>query len=72
MERIIEDAKKIAYQSILLDTLPFLKSAIHLYKKFSFIEIDAYNNSPIENNIYETRFKIEQLCSIFTFNKSTC
>lgn len=49
---IIEDAKKIGYKSMLLDTLPFLKSAIHLYKKFGFYEIEKYNASPMDTSIY--------------------
>ncbi len=35
-----------------LDTLPFLKSAIHLYNKFGFYEIESYNNSPMDTSIY--------------------
>jgi N-acetylglutamate synthase-like GNAT family acetyltransferase len=34
VEMVIEDAKRIGYKSMLLDTLPFLKGAIYLYKKF--------------------------------------
>lgn len=49
---IIEDAKKIGYKSILLDTLPFLEAAIHLYKKFGFYEIEKYNSSPMDTSIY--------------------
>ncbi|MFQ7523331.1 MAG: GNAT family N-acetyltransferase [Terrisporobacter sp.] len=52
IEQIIDDAKEIGYKKILLDTLPFLKSAIHLYEKYGFYEILPYNNSPIENSIY--------------------
>lgn len=32
VQRVIEDARKIGYSHMLLDTLPFLKSAIHLQK----------------------------------------
>lgn len=52
VEQVIEDAKEIGYKKILLDTLPFLKSAIHLYKKYGFYEILPYNNSPMSNSIY--------------------
>lgn len=37
---------------MLLDTLPFLKSAIRLYKKYGFYEISSYNNSPMKTSIY--------------------
>lgn len=52
VEMIINDAKKIGYKSMLLDTLPFLDGAIHLYEKFGFYEIKSYNNSPMDTSIY--------------------
>lgn len=52
IKKIIEDAKEIGYEYMLLDTLPFLKSAIHLYQKYGFYEIESYNNSPINDTIY--------------------
>ena len=52
VEKIIYDAKKIGYSHMLLDTLPFLKSAIHMYKKYGFYEIDSYNDSPMDTSIY--------------------
>ena len=51
-QRIIKEAKKAGYQSIYLDTLPFLTSAIKLYKELGFIETKKYNDSPMENSIY--------------------
>ena len=50
--KIIEDAKSIGYKHILLDTFPFLETAIKLYKKLGFYEIESYNNSPMDNLIY--------------------
>lgn len=52
VDRIIKDAKEIGYSHMLLDTLPFLKSAIHLYERFGFYTIDCYNDSPMSNSIY--------------------
>ncbi len=52
IENIIEDAKKIGYKHILLDTLPFLGTAINMYKKYGFYEIESYNNNPMDNLIY--------------------
>ena len=51
-QRIIEDAREIGYSHMLLDTLPFLKSAVQMYKGFGFYEIDSYNNSPMKTLIY--------------------
>lgn len=52
VKQIIEDAKAIGYKHILLDTFPFLETAIKLYKKLGFYEIPSYNNSPMDNLIY--------------------
>lgn len=50
--RIIEEAKNIGYKSMVLDTLPFLTSAIKMYKKIGFYEIEQYNDSPMKDAVY--------------------
>ena len=55
-KKIIDEAKGIGYTSILLDTLPFLESAIKLYKKLGFYEIEQYNDSPMQDAMY---FKLD-------------
>ncbi len=52
VKHIIEDAKSIGYTYMLLDTLPFLQSAIYMYKKYGFYEISSYNDSPMDTSIY--------------------
>jgi len=52
VETIIADARKIGYSQMLLDTLPFLQPAIHMYKKLGFYEIPRYNDSPMDTSIY--------------------
>lgn len=52
ISKIITDAKEIGYSHMLLDTLPFLQSAIHMYRKYGFYEIDSYNSSPMTTSIY--------------------
>lgn len=52
IEQIIEDAKRIGYSHMWLDTLPFLESAIHLYREYGFYETDSYNDSPMSTSIY--------------------
>lgn len=52
VKQIIEEARQIGYKHILLDTLPFLETAINMYKKYGFYEIPSYNNSPMDNLIY--------------------
>lgn len=52
VQKIIADAKEIGYSYMLLDTLPFLQSAICMYRKFGFYEIESYNDSPMNTSIY--------------------
>lgn len=52
VQKIITDAKEIGYSYMLLDTLPFLEKAIHIYEQFGFYTIDCYNNSPMGTSIY--------------------
>lgn len=52
IKKVIEDSQTIGYSHMLLDTLPFLTNAIHMYKKFGFYEIESYNNCPMESLIY--------------------
>ncbi|UUC43388.1 GNAT family N-acetyltransferase [Clostridioides difficile] len=52
LEEIIEEAKKIGYTHMRLDTLPSMKSAQGLYKKFGFYDIEPYTYNPIEGAIY--------------------
>lgn len=52
VDRVIQDARAIGYRHMLLDTLPFLESAIHMYQKRGFYEIPCYNDSPVETTIF--------------------
>ena len=52
VDRILQDAKAIGYRHMLLDTLPFLESAIYMYQKRGFYEIPCYNDSPVETTIF--------------------
>lgn len=49
---IIRDAITRGYYHMRLDTAPFMNSAIALYRKFGFVEIDAYCENPIEGAIF--------------------
>ena len=52
VDRILQDARAIGYRHMLLDTLPFLEGAIHIYQKRGFYEIPCYNDSPMETTIF--------------------
>lgn len=51
-KRIIDDAKQTGYRYMLLDTLPFLRTAIEMYERLGFYRIEKYNDSPIDSTIY--------------------
>lgn len=52
VDRIISEARLTGYSHMLLDTLPFLEGAIHMYKKRGFHETACYNDSPIDTTIF--------------------
>lgn len=52
VKHIIGEAREIGYAHMLLDTMPFLKSAIHIYRKYGFYEVSSYNDSPMDTSIY--------------------
>jgi ribosomal protein S18 acetylase RimI-like enzyme len=52
VETIIEEARKIAYISMRLDTLPFMERAQSLYKAFGFKEIPPYRYNPVEGTVF--------------------
>lgn len=49
---MLEEATKIGYQYVRLDTLPTMKNAQDLYRKFGFYDIEPYIYNPIKG----TRF----------------
>lgn len=51
-ETIIDDAKKIGYRSMRLDTLRGLVAAIHLYTYLGFKEISSYYPNPLPGVVY--------------------
>lgn len=58
IQKVIESAKEIGYEYIILDTLPYLETALKLYKRYGFEEIEPFNDNPMGNSIY-MRLKIE-------------
>ena len=51
-EIIINEAKRIGYKFIRLDTVPSMSSARKLYVEFGFKEIPAYRYNPVEGAVY--------------------
>lgn len=51
-ERIIEDARSLGYTRLMLDTMPELVSARHMYENMGFHVTERYNNSPLDTTIF--------------------
>ena len=51
-KQLVSDAKEIGYQTMRLDTLESLTSAVALYRKLGFEETDAYYDKPYEEVVY--------------------
>ncbi|MFX1487079.1 MAG: GNAT family N-acetyltransferase [Promethearchaeota archaeon] len=49
---VIEEARKIGYAHMRLDTVPWMKEAISLYRSLGFKEINPYTYNPIEGALY--------------------
>lgn len=52
IEKALPEAREAGYSRILLDTLPHLKGAIHLYREYGFRECARYNGNPIEETVF--------------------
>lgn len=46
-EQLLADAVSAGYRTMLLDTFPFLESAVRLYRRHGFTDAEQYNNNPI-------------------------
>jgi ribosomal protein S18 acetylase RimI-like enzyme len=50
--RIIDIAEKLGYSEMKLDTLTEMKTAVGMYQRLGFVQIEAYYDSPMENALY--------------------
>lgn len=51
-ERLIQEAKKLNYSKMRLDTLPHMTAAQKLYKELGFYEIEQYVENPVPGAIF--------------------
>lgn len=49
---VLEEAQTIGYSRMRLDTLPWMKKAISLYKSLGFESIEPYCHNPIEGSVF--------------------
>ena len=52
VKAVIDEAIKIGYKKMRLDTVPKMKEAITLYRLIGFNEIEPYRENPIEGALY--------------------
>lgn len=52
IKKIISDAGDLHCKALILDTMPFLKSSIALYRRLGFYEIEPYRYNPMEGALY--------------------
>ena len=52
VEAVVEEARKMGYISMRLDTLPFMGRAQALYRAFGFKEIPPYRYNPIADTVF--------------------
>lgn len=51
-EKIVREARSAGYTTMKLDTLPFLTTAIDMYHRHGFYDIEPYNDSPAETTVF--------------------
>ena len=52
VEKIIAEATDMQYDTMVLDSLPSMGSAIALYKKCGFYEIEPYCYNPVKGTVF--------------------
>ncbi len=65
VERLIDDARRIGYRQLKLESLEFLKEAHSLYRSVGFREIDPYDHNSME--AYQAASQLDQYYSITVF-----
>ena len=52
VERLCDEARAIGYREMRLDTLPSMRDAQALYRRFGFTPMEAYYDTPIADTVF--------------------
>ena len=52
VETLFNEARRIGYREMRLDTLPSMHEAIAMYRRFGFEPIEPYFDTPVEGNLF--------------------
>ena len=60
VDAVVQEAERIGYREMRLDTLPSMAGAIALYRKLGFEHIEPYYDTPVIGTIFMRRSLIER------------
>ena len=52
IERLFDEARRIGYREMRLDTLPTMTEAIALYPRFGFVPMEPYYDTPVAGTLF--------------------
>jgi ribosomal protein S18 acetylase RimI-like enzyme len=50
--KVIDEARRLGYKAILLDTLSSMVGPLRLYRSLGFVDVDAYYDTPLKDTVF--------------------